>query len=84
MIDYGQFRDWVILTNVPNTMMGTCSRSVEHAGIPVLMKRSQATDIAEFSHNDFAWQDLYVPARFLVRARRLIDSPPSRRYATAT
>ena len=76
--DYGQFRDWVILTNVPNVMMGNLLKDqIEQAGIPVLMKRSRATDIAEFSHNDFVMHDLYVPLRFAMRARRLVDSPPT-------
>jgi hypothetical protein len=84
-LDLEQFRDWTVLMNVPNSFMGHFLKDqLEDAGIPVLMKRSRATDIAEWSHNDFVMQDLYVPRRFLQRARRLVNSPPSSGYAGTT
>src|SRR5205823_8921258 len=71
VLDPAMFRDWVVLTNVPNVMLGNVLKDqLEQAGIPVLMKRAHASDVAEWSHNDFAWQDLYVPQRFVPRARR--------------
>jgi hypothetical protein len=80
-LDLEQFRDWTVLMNVPNSFMGHFIKDqLEDAGIPVLMKRSRATDIAEWSHNDFVMQDLYVPRRFVLRARRLVNSPPSSGY----
>jgi len=84
-IDLEQFRDWTVLMNVPNSFMGHFIKDqLEDAGIPVLMKRSRATDIAEWSHNDFVMQDLYVPRRFVLRARRLVNSPPSSGYGGGT
>jgi hypothetical protein len=84
-LDLEQFRDWTVLMNVPNSFMGHFIKDqLEDAGIPVLMKRSRATDIAEWSHNDFVMQDLYVPRRFVLRARRLVNSPPSSGYAGTT
>ncbi|HMA35073.1 MAG TPA: hypothetical protein VKY74_11420 [Chloroflexia bacterium] len=78
VIDYRLFRDWVVLTNVPNMILGNLVKDqLEHAGIPVLLKRSRATDIAEFSHNDYVAHDIYVPLRLARRARQLVDSPPT-------
>ncbi len=82
--DYAEFRDWGVLTNVPNTLMGNLLKDqLEQAGIPVLMKRSRATDIAEFSHNDWVMHDLYVPQRYARRARQFLQSTPSEGYLDA-
>ncbi len=79
--DERDLRDWVVAANVPNALVGRILKDqMEQAGIPVLMKRAQATDIAEFSHNDFAWHDLYVPRRYAQHARELAYSPGDARH----
>ncbi len=82
--DYSELRDWGVLTNVPNAIMGNLLKDqLEQAGIPVLMKRSRASDIAEFSHNDWVMHDLYVPQRYARRARQFLQSAPSEGYLDA-
>jgi hypothetical protein len=78
LLDYSQFHDWVNLTNVPNLYVGTVLKDqIEQAGVPVLMKRSRASDIGLLTHNDYVAHDLYVPRRYARRARRIVDSPAS-------
>ena len=82
--DYSELRDWGVLTNVPNAIMGNLLKDqLEQAGIPVLMKRSRMSDIAEFSHNDWVMHDLYVPQRYARRARQFLQSAPSEGYLDA-
>jgi hypothetical protein len=72
---------WTQVTNVPNAIIGNFLKSqLEDAGIPVIMRRSNSVDIAEFSHNDFVPQDILVPLHQVREARRLIDSPPGDEY----
>lgn len=78
LLDYSQFHDWVNLTNVPNLYVGSVLKDqIEQAGVPVLMKRSRASDIGLLTHNDYVAHDLYVPRRYARRARRIVDSPAS-------
>jgi hypothetical protein len=70
-------RDWTVLTNVPNALVGNVLKDqLDQADIPVLMKRSWGSDIAEFSHNDWVTHDIYVPRRFLDQARRVQHGTP--------
>ncbi len=82
--NYAELRDWGVLTNVPNAIMGNLLKDqLEQAGIPVLMKRSRMSDIAEFSHNDWVMHDLYVPQHYARRARQFLQSAPSEGYLDA-
>lgn len=80
-LDPQQDPRWTYATNVPNAIIGNLLKSqLEDAGIPVIMRRSNSVDIAEFSHNDFVPQDLLVPLHQVREARRLLDSPPGNSY----
>jgi hypothetical protein len=70
---------WKVVTNAPNAIIGTLLKNqLEDAGIPVLMRRSPSADIAQFSGNDFVPQDLLVPEKKELEARRLLDATPDR------
>ena len=78
LLDYSQFHDWVNLTNVPNLYVGSVLKDqIEQAGVPVLMKRSRASDIGLLTHNDYVAHDIYVPRRYARRARRIVIGPAS-------
>ncbi|MDQ6694321.1 MAG: DUF2007 domain-containing protein [Chloroflexota bacterium] len=75
--EYGVGAQWVIAGNAPNAILASFIKSqLEAEGIPVLIMRSSAVDIAQFSHNDYVAQDIRVPSDRLADARSIMDAVP--------